>query len=124
MIRPGGTTIVRIAYLVIGFASLALGIVGAFLPLLPTVPFMILAAFCFARSSRRMERKLLENPAIGPHILAWRERGAISRKGKIAALIAFAASAAIGLLTLSLPWSLIPLAAAAIGGSWIWMRPE
>jgi uncharacterized membrane protein YbaN (DUF454 family) len=124
MIRPGGTTIVRIAYLVIGFASLALGIVGAFLPLLPTVPFMILAAFCFARSSRRMERKLLENPAIGPHILAWRERGAISRKGKIAAMAAFAASAAIGLLTLSLPWSLIPLAAAAIGGSWIWMRPE
>lgn len=114
----------RIGYLLLGFLALALGAIGAFLPLLPTVPFMILAAFLFARSSPRLEARLLDHAHVGPHIRRWRERGAISRKGKRAALIAFAVSAAVGLLTLSLPWSLIPVAAALIGGSWIMSRPE
>jgi uncharacterized membrane protein YbaN (DUF454 family) len=132
VIRQGGESsrqgegghIVRLGYLLFGFLAFGLGVVGAFLPLLPTVPFMLLAAFCFARSNRRMEQKLLDHPVIGPHILAWRTRRAISRKGKTAALVAFAASAIIGFATLRLPWSLIPLAAALIGGSWIWTRPE
>jgi uncharacterized protein len=88
------------------------------------VPFMLLAAFFFARSSPKMERRLLEHPQIGPHITAWRSRRAISRKGKRAALIAFGISAVIGLIALSFPWSCIPLLAALIGGTWIWTRPE
>ena len=107
-----------------GCLALALGIAGLFLPLLPTVPFVILAAFCFARSNPRWERRLIEHRHFGPHIEAWRSRGAISRRGKAAALVAFAASAAIGLFMLSLPWSLLPLLAAAVGGSWIATRPE
>src|SRR3546814_5244923 len=79
-------------YLVAGWASLGLGAIGAFLPLLPTVPFVILAAFCFARSSPRLEKWLLTHPHFGHHIVAWREKGAISRKGKIAATAAFALS--------------------------------
>lgn len=114
----------RLGHLILGFASLGLGAVGAFLPLLPTVPFMILAAFFFARSSPRLEAKLLGHPQIGPHIRAWREKGAISRRGKRAALIAFAASAAIGLAALPFPWLLVPILAALIGGSWILSRPE
>jgi uncharacterized membrane protein YbaN (DUF454 family) len=95
-----------------------------FLPLLPTVPFVILSAFCFARSNPRWERWLLDHRHFGPHIEAWRSRGAISRKGKAAALVAFAASALLSLAMLSLPWSLLPLLAAAVGGSWILTRPE
>src|SRR5687768_5672156 len=114
----------RTIYLAIGLLSLLLGGIGLFLPLLPTVPFVILAAFCFARSSPRLEARLLSHPVFGPHIEAWRTRGAISRKGKRAALIAFGASAIIGLLILKWPWALIPLAAALIGGSWIATRPE
>lgn len=79
-------------YLVAGWASLGLGAIGAFLPLLPTVPFVILAAFCFARSSPRLEAWLLTHPHFGHHIVAWREKGAISRKGKVAATLAFAFS--------------------------------
>ena len=111
-------------YLIAGFVALALGGIGVALPLLPTVPFLILAAFCFARSNEALERRLLDHPRFGPHIRLWRERGAISRKGKQAALAAFAVSIAAALVFAPLPWSLAPLAAALIGGSWIWTRPE
>ena len=111
-------------YLACGFLSLGLGAIGAFLPLLPTVPFMILAAFCFARSSPVLEARLLEHRHFGPHIRRWREKGAISRRGKKAALAAFAFSAVLALLLSPFPWFLIPLAAALIGGTWIWTRPE
>lgn len=107
-----------------GWASLGLGAIGVFVPLLPTVPFVILAAFCFARGNPKAERWLVEHPTYGPHIQAWRARGAISRKGKVAASLAFAVSVGIGFWHLPMPWALIPLAAACIGGTWIWTRPE
>lgn len=115
---------VRLVYLLLGWVSLLLGAAGALLPLLPTVPFVILAAFFFARGNPALERWLLEHRRFGPHIEAWRSRGAVSRKGKAAALCCFALSAALGLLFLALPWSLVPLAAAAVGGTWIATRPE
>ncbi|HET9638776.1 MAG TPA: YbaN family protein [Allosphingosinicella sp.] len=114
----------RLLYLGLGFASVALGALGVVLPLLPTVPFMLLAAFFFARSSPRLEAWLVEHPRFGPHIRAWRERGAISPAGKRAALAAFAFSAVLGLVLLPFPWLLVPAAAALIGGSWIATRPE
>lgn len=114
----------RHLYLAAGLLSVALGTFGIFLPLLPTVPFMILAAFCFARSSPRLEAKLLDHRHFGPHILRWRERGAISRRGKKAALAAFAFSIALAVISAPWPWLLAPLAAALISGSWIWTRPE
>ena len=113
----------RIGFLVGGLLSLLLGGIGVFLPLLPTVPFVILAAFCFARSSPRLERWLVGHERFGPHIVAWRSKGAISRAGKQAALVAFAASAAAGFALLALPWSLLPAAAALIGASWVLSRP-
>lgn len=112
-----------LVYRLAGLAALALGFAGLFLPLLPTVPFVLLAAFCFARGNPAWEKRLLDHPRYGPHILAWRARGAISRKGKLTALAAFGVSAALGLLLLAPPWSLVPLAAALAGGSWVMTRP-
>ncbi|HEX8191963.1 MAG TPA: YbaN family protein [Allosphingosinicella sp.] len=109
----------RFLYRSAGLLSLALGAAGVVLPLLPTVPFILLAAFCFARGDERLARRLEEHPAFGPHIAAWRASRAVSRKGKRAAWSAFALSAALGLLLLPLPWSLIPLAAALAGSLWI-----
>lgn len=113
----------RIFYLLLGFVSVALGLIGIVLPLLPTVPLMIFAAFCFARSSPALERRIVEHPALEPHFSAWRQRGAISLRGKAAALVAFTASALLGILLLSFPAMLVPIAAALIGGSWILTRP-
>ena len=78
---------VRFAYLVAGFVLLALGIIGAFLPLMPTTIFVILAAGCFARSNPRVETWLLANRRFGPMIRAWRAERAIPRRGKILAMI-------------------------------------
>jgi uncharacterized protein len=114
----------RLLYLGLGFASVALGALGVVLPLLPTVPFMLLAAFFFARSSPRLEAWIVGHRRFGPHIRAWRDKGAISRAGKRAAFAAFAISALLGLAFLPFPWLLAPLAAALAGGSWIATRPE
>jgi len=114
----------RLLYLGLGFLCVAVGAVGIVLPLLPTVPFMLLAAFFFARSSPRLEAWIVEHPRFGPHVQAWRERGAISPAGKRAALAAFAFSAVLGLVLLPFPWLLAPSAAALAGGSWIATRPE
>lgn len=107
-----------------GVISVALGLAGIPLPLLPTVPFFILAAFCFARSSPALEQRLLDHPRFGPSIRLWRERGAISRRGKRASALAFAISVAISFWLAPWPWPLASLAAALTFGSWIWSRPE
>ena len=66
----------------LGWVMVALGVIGALLPVMPTTIFLILAVGCFARSSPRFERKLLEHPRYGPALRLWREQGAVSRKGK------------------------------------------
>jgi uncharacterized membrane protein YbaN (DUF454 family) len=114
----------RFLYLAAGWLSLVLGGIGIVLPVLPTVPFVILAAYCFARSSPRLEAWLVGHPRYGPHIRAWRDHGAISRRGKVAALIAYVAAAGVGLIFAPWPWLLAPVAVAAIGMPWIWTRPD
>lgn len=112
------------AYYLLGWTALLLGGLGVALPLLPTVPFIILAAFCFAKSSPKLEAWLLNHEQFGQHIRAWRDHGAISRKGKVAALLAFILSAIMALIFAPHPYHYIPIVAAIIGGTWIWTRPE
>lgn len=114
----------RIAYLSAGIISVALGTIGAFLPLLPTVPFLILAAFCFARSNPVWEQRLLNHPHYGATLRAWREKGVVGRRAKWAATAAFVFSGGLGLAMLSLPWSVIPLGVGLVCGTWLWLRPE
>ncbi|RIK86436.1 MAG: DUF454 domain-containing protein [Hyphomicrobiales bacterium] len=76
----------RSVYLALGLAFAGLGLAGALLPVLPTTPFLILAAACFTRSSARLERWLIEHPRFGPTLEEWRERGAIPFKAKLMAL--------------------------------------
>jgi uncharacterized protein len=114
----------RQLYLCAGLLAVALGTAGIALPLLPTVPFMILAAFCFARSSPALEARLLNHPKFGHHLVAWREKGAVSRRAKWSATVAFGVSITIGFAALALPWGLVPVGVAVICLGWIWRKPE
>ncbi|WP_235679080.1 YbaN family protein [Aquibium microcysteis] len=80
----------RAGYLALGFAMLGLGVAGVFLPVMPTTVFVILAAFCFGRSSPRLETWLLQHPRFGPPLQAWREEGAIPTRAKVLAVAGMA----------------------------------
>jgi len=88
----------RLLWTLAGWAAFGLGLIGAFLPLLPTVPFMLLAAFCFARGSDRFHAWLMNHPRFGPAIHDWQKHGAISKRGKIAAVAAISAALVMSLV--------------------------
>jgi uncharacterized membrane protein YbaN (DUF454 family) len=94
--------LLRYALLAIGWLSVALGVIGIFLPVLPTTPFLLLAAACFARSSPRFYDWLVEHPRLGPWIRDYLDGNGIPLKGKVYA---------IGLMWLSIGFScyLVPL---------------
>ena len=77
-----------IRYLLIfcGAVSFLLGIIGIFLPIMPTTPFIILAAACWARASPRFHRWLHQHRYFGPMIQNWENNGAVPRKAKIFAI--------------------------------------
>ncbi|MBR8657254.1 YbaN family protein [Achromobacter sp. Marseille-Q0513] len=85
----------RAIWLVLGCVMVALGVIGAFLPVMPTTIFLILAVGCFSRSSPRLEKWLLDSPTYGPSLRAWREQGAVSRKGKTYATLGMAVGYAL-----------------------------
>jgi uncharacterized membrane protein YbaN (DUF454 family) len=73
--------------LVLGGCSLALGLVGVFVPLLPTAPFIILSAFLFSKCSERFHNYLLNHFITGPLIINWQKHGAIPIYGKLMAIL-------------------------------------
>ena len=88
----------RLIWMTVGFVCLGLGAIGAVLPLLPTTPFVLVSAFCFARSSPRFHAWLINHRAFGPAIRAWNEERAIGRKAKIAATFAMGAAFLLSVL--------------------------
>lgn len=76
----------RLIYLVVGWVMLGLGAAGAVLPLLPTTPFLLAAAWCFGRSSPRLTAWLLAHPVLGKPLQAWQREGAISTPTKLLAV--------------------------------------
>lgn len=110
----------------LALASLALGVVGAFLPVLPTVPFLILSAWAASRGWPAFERWLLAHRQFGPPIRRWRERGAIPRRAKWLATVMMSVSAT-GLAVFSAaPLAVklgVPLLMLGVA-VWMWRRPE
>jgi uncharacterized membrane protein YbaN (DUF454 family) len=83
---------VRPAYLLAGLLALGLGIVGIFLPLVPTVAPLLLAAWCFSRSSHRLHRWLLNHRRLGPMIAPFQSGGVMPRRAKVITLVVMAAT--------------------------------
>lgn len=104
----------RFTLIAVGICSLALGGLGVVLPLLPTTPFVLVAAFAFANSSDRLHQWLLDHNIFGPLITNWRNHGAISRFAKAVSVGAMAAVLAISVL-LAAPTLVIVLQALVLG---------
>lgn len=115
----------RIALIAGGSAAVALGLLGAFLPLLPTTPFLLLAAWLFARSSPQMEQWLLNHPHFGSLLRSWRAEGAISRTNKTTAISLIGASYGLLLIGVRPPAfvAFVVAACLAAGSVFIVTRP-
>jgi len=114
-------------WLLIAFAWLCLGlaVLGVFLPLLPTVPFLLLAAWAAARSSPRLLAWLEGHPRFGPMIRDWRRDGVVRRSSKWKATAAMAFSAVVILLVVKKPWAAAAgIVCMATVLCWLWLRPE
>ncbi len=115
----------RLFWMLSGGVSLALGLAGVVLPLLPTTPFVLLAAYCFARSSPRLHDWLLGHRIFGPMIRDWTEHRAIPPRAKRASIIAMAAAFCLS-LALGLRWEILAVQGAVllVMGSFILTRPD
>jgi uncharacterized protein len=95
----------RWCLLTAGFLSTGLAILGIFLPLLPTVPLLLLAAACFARSSEPFYRWLVEHRQLGPLLQPYLEGAGIPRRAKVKAIaLVWITIPASALLLVTLPW--------------------
>jgi len=115
----------RVIWLIAGLIALLLGLIGVLLPLLPTVPFLLLAAFCFSKSSERLHHWLLNHPRFGPPIMDWQTSGAISRKVKLIASVTIALALALS-LAMSVRPQIVLIQAFVLAAVlvFIWTRPE
>ncbi len=109
----------------LAYASLGLGLVGIVVPGLPTVPFVLLAAFAAARGSQRLREWLLAHRHFGPVIRDWEAQGAVSRRAKRVATLTMAICAGIMFLTAPRWWmAATGTAIMAVVAMWLWRRPE
>jgi len=109
-------------WLLAGWISLALGVIGIFLPLLPTTPFVLLAAACFSRGSERCERWLLDHPRFGPLVRDWRAERAVPLRAKqLAVLMMSFGSVSAWMAMPRFKW--LPALCCACVAVWLWRLP-
>lgn len=112
----------RLPWLIAGLISLVLGIVGIFVPLLPTTPFVLLAAACFSRGSSRCERWLVSHPRFGPMVREWRAHHAVPLRAKQFAIGMMAFGSVSAWLSLPrLNW--LPALCCTLVAIWMWRLP-
>ena len=114
----------RVVLILVGLTALALGALGVILPLLPTTPFVLVAAIAFANSSERLHQWLLDHDLFGPLISNWRQYGAISRPTKILSLVSMVAIVTISwLLAVPTYVIVIQVLTLSISATFIVTRP-
>lgn len=112
-------------WLALGWTCVGVGAIGVVLPGLPTTPFLILAAACFLRSSRKLYERVLAHPTFGPTVRAWRETRTIPAATKWMALgtMAFFVTVSVGwLIPVEWPWVRWSVLAAGVVGALFLLR--
>ncbi len=115
----------RWAWWLLAYVSLGVGIVGIFVPGLPTTVFVLISAWAAARGSDRLHQWLLNHPRFGPAIVQWQTHRAVSRKAKWMATSTMAVCAAIMLWCVPSRWAqVLSIGCMAAVAIWLWLRPE
>lgn len=99
----------RILLIILGWFSLITGIIGIFLPLLPTTPFVLLAAWCFSKSSERFHTWLMDHKYFGPMVRDWLSGQGIPRKARNRAIIFMWIGMGISIIIVGRLWATISL---------------
>ncbi len=112
-------------YLVIGWVSLALGAIGVLLPIMPTVPFLIVAFWAFSQSSPRLSRRILANRYVGPPLRDWLRYNAIPRRAKYFATLAMTGGCLTAWWLGAPPWALgAQVGVCLLAAAYILTRPD
>ena len=114
MLRDTGAPIKNWLLASAGTIALALGIIGLAVPVLPTTPLLLLAAFCYVRSSQRLYRWLLSNKVLGPYIVNYMKHRAVARRAKILAICMLWVSLGVSVFLIDVLWVRLLLAAIGI----------
>ena len=113
--------------LALAVVCVVLGVIGIFEPVLPTVPFLLLAAWAASRSSPRLHHWLVNHRRFGRPLRDWESHGVVPRRAKWAATVMMTFSGVVLLVIVPKQW--LPAVAAGIAcmvavGWWLWRRPE
>jgi uncharacterized protein len=112
-------------WLALGWVFMSCGVVGIALPVVPTVPFLLVATWAFARSSPQLQQRILSHPTYGPPVRAWQERGAVGRIAKIWAITAMTSGVLLSWWLGMPPWVVAGQSAVcACVGFYLATRPE
>ena len=104
-IKENRNPLIRYALLALGWLCVALGVIGIFLPVLPTTPFLLLAAACFVRSSKRFYLWLVLHPRLGPWVRDYLEGQGIPLKAKVYSIALMWLSIALSCYLVPLLWA-------------------
>lgn len=113
----------RPLWLLAGGLSLVVGVIGIVVPLLPTTPLVLLAAYCFSRGSARWEAWLLAHPRFGPVVRDWRDHRAVPLRAKQLATVMMAASSIGSWWVIHSAWRWVPGLCCLAVALWLWSLP-
>lgn len=109
----------------LGVSSVSIGVINAFIPLLPSTVFLLIGAWAFSRGAPHWRERLMAHPRFGAPLRNWADGGRVSRRGKRLAAIGMAASVAISLWFYGPTVPVLAVAAGLVGlATWLWTRPE
>jgi len=113
--RPKHSKAVRLAFVIGGHLCMVLALFGIILPLMPATVFLLLAAACYARGSKKLHAWLLQNKWFGPPIRDWQHHRAMTLQSKVIAIVSLVVGVGVSMFLVKLPWLRIVLGSVVVG---------